>query len=83
MTPIPAVVPPLPREHSWNETSPRAAAFGWLAAGWRDFTIYPAASISYGLLVSWSPSSPSSACSRSTSTTSCFPRLPASWWSGR
>ena len=51
MTSIPAVVPPLPREHSWKRNVPRAAAFGWLSAGWRDFTIQPAASVSYGVLV--------------------------------
>jgi len=51
MTSIPAVVPPLPREQTWKRNVPTAAAFGWLSAGWRDFTIYPAASISYGVLV--------------------------------
>jgi len=51
MTSIPAVVPPLPREHSWNRNVPRDAAFGWLRAGWRDFTIQTTASVSYGLLV--------------------------------
>ena len=51
MTSIPAVVPPLPREHTWKRNVPPAAAYGWLSAGWRDFTIQPAASISYGVLV--------------------------------
>jgi len=51
MAMIPAVVPPLAREHSWKRDVPRAAAFNWLSAGWRDFTIHPASSISYGLLV--------------------------------
>lgn len=51
MTTIPAVVPPLPREQTWKRNLAPAAAFDWLSAGWRDFTIYPAASISYGLLV--------------------------------
>lgn len=51
MAPIPAVVPPLPREHSWKRNVPRAAAYGWLSAGWRDFTIHPTASVSYGVLV--------------------------------
>ena len=51
MTTIPAIVPPLPREHNWKRNVPRAAAFGWLSAGWRDFTIQSADSISYGLLV--------------------------------
>ena len=51
MTPIPAVVPPLPRERTWKRSIAPAATLGWLAAGWRDFTIYPGASISYGILV--------------------------------
>jgi uncharacterized membrane protein len=51
MTPIPAVVPPLPRERTWRRSIAPAAALDWLAAGWRDFTIYPGASISYGILV--------------------------------
>ena len=51
MTTIPAVVPPLPREWTWKRNVSPAAAFGWLSAGWRDFTIHPVASISYGLLV--------------------------------
>jgi uncharacterized membrane protein len=48
---IPAVVPPLPREQTWKRNVSPAAAFGWLSAGWRDFTIQSADSISYGLLV--------------------------------
>ena len=51
MTSIPDVVPPLPRERTWKRNVPPAAAFGWLSAGWRDFTILPAASVSYGVLV--------------------------------
>ena len=51
MSPIPAVVPPLPRERTWKRNVAPAAALDWLSAGWRDFTIDPAASISYGLLV--------------------------------
>src|SRR5258705_594606 len=51
MAPIPAVVPPLPRANSWKRNVAPATALDWLAAGWRDFTIYPGASISYGLLV--------------------------------
>ena len=43
MMTIPAVVPPLPREWTWKRNVPPAAAFGWLSAGWRDFTIQPAA----------------------------------------
>jgi uncharacterized membrane protein len=51
MAPIPAVVPPLQRAQTWNRNITPATALDWLAAGWRDFTIYPGASISYGLLV--------------------------------
>ncbi len=51
MTSIPAVVPPLPRAYSWKRNIPRAAAYDWLSAGWRDFKNQPAASISYGVLV--------------------------------
>jgi uncharacterized membrane protein len=51
MTSIPAVVPPLPREQTWKRNIPPAGAVGWLSAGWRDFTIRPATSLSYGLLV--------------------------------
>ena len=51
MTPIPAVVPPLQREQTWKRNIAPATALDWLAAGWRDFTVYPAASISYGILV--------------------------------
>jgi uncharacterized membrane protein len=51
MIAIPDLVPPLPREWTWKRNVPRSAAFGWLSAGWRDFTIQPAASISYGVLV--------------------------------
>lgn len=48
---IPAVVPPLPPEQTWKRNVAPAAALGWLSAGWRDFTINPAASLGYGLLV--------------------------------
>jgi uncharacterized membrane protein len=51
MISIPDVVPPLQREHSWKRNVAAAAAVGWLAAGWRDFKVDPAASIGYGLLV--------------------------------
>ena len=51
MIAIPDLVPPLPREWTWRRNVPPAAAFDWLKAGWRDFTIQPAASISYGVLV--------------------------------
>lgn len=51
MSTIPAIIPPLPIEHVWKKNVVPAGAFGWLAAGWRDFATNPAASISYGLLV--------------------------------
>lgn len=51
MTTIPAVVPPLPRAHSWSRGLGPAAALGWLAAGLQDVQRAPAASLSYGLLV--------------------------------
>jgi uncharacterized membrane protein len=48
---IPAVVPPAPREEIWKRRLKPAAAFGWLAAGWRDVTVKPLTSLSYGALV--------------------------------
>ncbi len=48
---LPAVVPRLPREDTWKRNVAPRAALDWLSAGWRDFTIHPGASISYGLLV--------------------------------
>lgn len=51
MTIIPAVVPPAPREKRWSRDLSPSAAFGWLAAGWRDLTTRPLASLSYGVLV--------------------------------
>lgn len=51
MSTIPALLPPLPIEQAWKKNIAPAAAFGWLAAGWRDFATHPAASIAYGFLV--------------------------------
>jgi uncharacterized membrane protein len=51
MTTIPAVVPPAPREKTWRRDLAPAAAFAWLAAGWRDFLTSPLMSLSYGVLV--------------------------------
>jgi len=48
---LPAVVPALPHEDVWNRHLSPTAAFAWLLAGWRDFTVQPATSIIYGLLV--------------------------------
>lgn len=51
MNTIPATVPPLPREETWNRRVAPATAFRWLVAGWKDFTIGPISSLSYGFLV--------------------------------
>jgi len=51
MNTIPATVPPLPRQETWNRRVAPAMAFRWLAAGWQDFTIKLASSLSYGFLV--------------------------------
>jgi len=48
---IPAVVPPLQHDSSLNRQSAPAVAFHWLALGWRDLLIRPAASLLYGLTV--------------------------------
>lgn len=46
---IPASVPPLSRAVDHRRNLPISAAFGWLAAGWRDMWIRPGASLVYGL----------------------------------
>ncbi len=51
MTTIPAVLPPAPREKTWNRHLAPSAAFTWLAAGWRDLVTQPLTSLSYGALV--------------------------------
>lgn len=51
MSTIPALLPPLPIQQTWKKNIAPAAAFGWLAAGWRDFSTNPLASISYGIFV--------------------------------
>lgn len=48
MTTIPAIVPPLPRRSSFRRDIPARAAFGWLAAGWRDLRHKPFGSLAYG-----------------------------------
>jgi uncharacterized membrane protein len=48
---LPEVVPPLPRPSAWGRELPTAAAFAWLAAGWRDLCVQPLTSIAYGVLV--------------------------------
>lgn len=51
MTMIPSLVPPLQVKNRWRRSLAPSDAFGWLAAGWRDFTVQPASSIAYGLLI--------------------------------
>ena len=73
------------RSRPGSATSPAGdAAFGWLAAGWRDLH---ASSRSQPCLrraaSSWCRSRSSAGCSRSAATTSCFRPLPASWSSAR
>lgn len=47
---IPPVLPALPAEHTdWRRHLPPSVAFGWLAAGWRDFVRQPGLSLAYGL----------------------------------
>jgi uncharacterized membrane protein len=48
---IPAVAPPLPHDSGLNRHYAPAVAFHWLALGWRDLLIRPAASLLYGLAV--------------------------------
>ncbi|MGE3770998.1 MAG: DUF2189 domain-containing protein [Bdellovibrionales bacterium] len=48
---LPAVEPRHPPAYDFCRHLGATAAFGWLAAGWRDFSIQPLASILYGLLV--------------------------------
>lgn len=51
MTIIPALVPPTPKQNVWHRDLAPSAAFGWLAAGWRDLTVDPLQSLAYGVLV--------------------------------
>lgn len=51
MATIPPIVPPLPREGTFDRGLPAGAAFAWLRAGWRDLTVQPALSLAYGLVV--------------------------------
>ncbi len=54
------------------------------AAGWRDLWHKPLPSLVYGFAVLLDlDRTLSGGCSPSSSTTSCFRQLPASWWSGR
>lgn len=51
MTTIPAIVPPLPRQRTWNRNLACTEAFIWLRAGWRDLAVQPTSSLIYGLTV--------------------------------
>ena len=51
MTTIPALVPPSPKQNVWKRELRPWAAFGWLAAGWRDMMTDPLQSLAYGVLV--------------------------------
>jgi uncharacterized membrane protein len=51
MTIIPAVIPPAPRADVWGRNLPATTAVRWLAQGWEDLKVQPAASLAYGLLV--------------------------------
>lgn len=47
---IPPVLPALPAARTdWRRHLPPSVAFGWLAAGWRDFVRQPGLSLAYGL----------------------------------
>ena len=49
---IPPVLPALPAlRTNWHRGVPASAAFGWLKAGWRDFTRRPLPSLLYGFAV--------------------------------
>lgn len=48
---IPTVVPPLPTPNRWQRSLAPADAFTWLAKGWRDLTVQPSSSLSYGLII--------------------------------
>ena len=51
MSTIPAIVPPLPRDEALDRRLAPGVAVTWLAAGWKDLMINPAASLLYGVLV--------------------------------
>jgi len=47
--PLPPLLPSLPRTVNLNRGLPASAAFGWLAAGWRDFVRHPGGSLIFGV----------------------------------
>ncbi len=48
---LPATVAPLPKAVDYSRRLPASAAFGWLAAGWRDLWTNPGPSLLYGVFV--------------------------------
>lgn len=51
MTTIPAIVPPLPREHSWKRGLAPSAPYAWLSRGWKDLKAGINLSLAYGIMV--------------------------------
>jgi len=48
---LPAVAPPLAKDHGWKRHCPPGMAFAWLAAGWRDMMVRSETSLFYGFIV--------------------------------
>lgn len=49
---LPPVLPAVAAGHTdWRRRATPADAFGWLAAGWRDFATRPGLSLAYGVLI--------------------------------
>ncbi|MEQ8349550.1 MAG: DUF2189 domain-containing protein [Sneathiellaceae bacterium] len=51
LEPLPTLNPPRRPSAAFARNLPAAAAFGWLAAGWRDFRRSPGPSLAYGLFL--------------------------------
>lgn len=51
LRPLPTLNPPLHRPAPFGRHLSPAAAFGWLAAGWREFRAAPGPSLAYGVLL--------------------------------
>src|SRR5262249_43935674 len=51
MTILPSVSPPLPTNNRWARVLSTRDPLKWLAQGWHVFTVQPALSIVYGLLI--------------------------------
>lgn len=48
---IPSIVPPVPVKNRWHRSLAPSDALTWLSNGWRDLTVQPLSSLSYGLLI--------------------------------